>query len=321
MFDRRSLLAAAASFWLAAGYSAGAHAQDAKAEAPIEAVASFSIIGDIVQEIGGDRVKVITLVGPDSDAHVFEPTPADVKKLGSAAVLFENGLAFETWLDRLVQASGFSGPRVVLSEGVKARKADEHEHGHEGHAHGEDGHHHHGEYDPHAWQNVGNVIIYARNAASALEKIDPEHAAYYRDRATAYVGKLEALDAKLKEKFAAVPENKRKVVTSHHAFGYFGDAYGLTFLAPEGVSTEAEASAADVARIVDQIRKEGISAVFVENISSDKLIRQIASETGAKVGGGLYSDALAKPGQPASTYIGLIEWNADQIGRALTPAP
>ncbi|MGV6872883.1 metal ABC transporter substrate-binding protein [Pseudochelatococcus sp. B33] len=338
MVDRRSLLVAAASFWLAAGVSASAHAQDA----PVEAVATFSIIGDIVREVGGERVHVTTLVGPDGDAHVYEPTPADVRKLGEAAILFENGLAFEGWLTRLVEASGFKGPRVIVSEGVKPRAADDdddhahdqgHDHGHShshdhaeaGHGHADHAHahagHHHGSEDPHAWQNVANAVIYARNVAAALEKLDPDHASQYRDRAADYIARLEALDAKLKAQFAAIPESRRKVVTSHDAFGYFGDAYGLTFIAPEGVSTEAEASATDVARIIDQIRREDITAVFVENISSSKLIEQIASETGAKTGGKLYSDALAKPGQPASTYIGMIEWNAGEIARALAPAP
>lgn len=331
MLNRRSLLAAAASLSLAAtALSAVARAQEQPRQQPVEAVASFSIIGDIVREVGGDRVNVTTFVGPDSDAHIYEPTPADVKKLGQATILFENGLAFESWLTRLVKASGFDGPRVAVSDGVKPRafggrdRDDDHA-GHEHAGHGHAGHdhagHEHGSDDPHAWQDVANAAIYARNVAAALEKLDPAHAAHYRDRVAAYVARLETLDAALKARFAAIPAERRKIVTSHDAFGYFGDAYGLTFIAPEGVSTEAEASATDVARIIDLIRREGVSAVFVENVTNARLIEQIARETRARIGGRLYSDALAGAGQPASTYIGLIEWNADQIARALAPDP
>lgn len=323
MIDRRSLLAAMAVFCVAA------EARVRAADAPVEAVASFSIIADIVREVGGERVHVTALVGPDGDAHVFEPTPADVRKLGEAAILFENGLAFESWLSRLVTASGFTGPKVTVSAGVSPRPGrdmhdheHEHEHGHD-HDHDDAGSAHaghaHGPQDPHAWQNVANAVIYARNVGRALEALDPAHADHYRSRAADYVARLEALDARLKRQFAALPEDRRRIVTSHDAFGYFGDAYGLTFVAPEGVSTEAEASASDVARIIDQIRRERIAAVFVENIASEKLIRRVAGETGAAVGGTLYSDALARPGEPASTYIGLIEWNAGEIARALEP--
>ncbi|MFT0891511.1 metal ABC transporter substrate-binding protein [Pseudochelatococcus sp. G4_1912] len=320
MFNRRFVLATLMGLPLAMSalpLSANAH------EDPIKVVASFSIVGDMVKEIGGNHVDVTTLVGPDGDAHVYEPTPADAKKLGEAKVLFENGLTFESWLPRLVDASGFKGIRVVVSDGIKPRafahKHDHHDHTNGDHEHHDHAAHDHGPNDPHAWQNVANAVIYANNIATALEKLDPEHAPFYKTRASAYVTKLEMLDAKLKATFAAIPEAQRKVVSSHDAFGYFGDAYGITFIAPEGVSTETEASAADVARIIDQIREDKITAVFVENITSTKLTEQIARATNAKIGGRLYSDALAKTGEPAATYIGMIEWNANQLARALAP--
>ncbi|MGI6246750.1 MAG: metal ABC transporter solute-binding protein, Zn/Mn family [Pseudochelatococcus sp.] len=308
MLHRRLLLALAATI-----FAASALAGDGR----VKAVASFSILGDLVREVGGDRVEVATLVGANGDVHVYEPTPADARKLGEADILFENGLDFEGWLPRLIAASGFGGVRVVASAGVTPRGYGAHDdHDHHGHAD-----HHHGPADPHAWQNVENVVIYVRNIAAALEKVDPDHAEAYRARAAAYTAKLEALDATLKERFAAIPAARRKVVISHDAFGYFGDAYGVTFVDPRGASTGGDASAADVARIIDQIRSEGISAVFVENIASPKLTDQIAVSTGAKIGGRLYSDALTTPDEPASTYLGLIESNARQIISALTGAP
>lgn len=320
MLNRRLLLALTAGLSLAAvAASIPAHAAGER----VKAVASFSILGDLVREVGGDRVEVATLVGANGDAHVYEPTPADARKLGEAQLLFENGLAFESWLPRLLRASGFAGTRVVVSEGITPRAFRGEDDGHD-HADGHGGghaDHRHGVEDPHAWQNVANAVIYVKNIAAALEKADPDHAAAYRERATAYAARLAALDAKLKARFGAIPEARRKVVTTHDAFGYFGSAYGIAFLGPRGVSTESEASASDVARIIDQIREDGITAVFLENITSPKLTEQIASATGVKVGGRLYSDALAAPGEPASTYIGLVESNAARLIEALGGTP
>ncbi|MEN4917372.1 metal ABC transporter substrate-binding protein [Achromobacter spanius] len=303
----------------------------AHAAEPLKAVASFSILGDIVREVGGADVSLTTLVGPDGDAHGYEPTPGDAKKLADARVLFVNGLEFETWLPKLAKASGFAGQTVTASQGVKARKfaghGDDHDHDHDhgddhghGHGHGgEGGHHHHGDADPHAWQSLANGVIYARNVAEGLAAADPARAQAYRTRADAYIARLEALDASVRKTFKAIPAERRKVVTSHDAFGYFGDAYGVTFIAAMGVSTDAEPSAREVAGIIEQVRREKVPAVFVENISSPRLVEQIARETGAKVGGTLYSDALSKPGQPGATYLEMFEWNARQLAAALQP--
>ncbi|MFD4836066.1 metal ABC transporter substrate-binding protein [Achromobacter sp. NPDC058515] len=323
---RRALLAVAGlclSAVLGAAHAAG----------PLKAVASFSILGDIVREVGGDDVSLTTLVGPDGDAHEYEPTPGDAKKLSAARVLFVNGLEFETWLPRLAKASGFAGQTVVASQGVTPRKFaghgagsehDEHGHDHDhdhDHDHGDpkDGHHHHGDADPHAWQNLANGVIYARNVAEGLAAADPARADAYRLRAKAYIARLETLDASVRKTFAAIPAERRKVVTSHDAFGYFGDAYGVTFIPAMGVSTDAEPSAGEVAGIIEQVRRERVPAVFVENISSPRLVQQIARETGAKTGGTLYSDALSKPGQPGATYLEMFEWNVRQLAAALQP--
>jgi zinc/manganese transport system substrate-binding protein len=275
-------------------------------------VASFSILGDMVRQIGGEHVELATLVGPDGDAHMFEPTPADAEKLAGARLLVVNGLDFESWLPRLVEASGFAGTTVVASEGVRPRSLDEAEE----HEHAGDGHHH-GHHDPHAWQNLANGVIYARNIGRALAEADPAHAEDYRRASEAYASRLQDLDGEVRAGIAAIPAERRKVVTSHDAFGYFGDAYGITFIAPVGRSTEAEPSAFDVARIIDQIRQESISAVFVESISNTRMIEQIAQETGAAIGGALYSDALTGPDGDAPTYEKMFAWNVLQLTRAM----
>ena len=319
---RRRALLAMAGVCLSAVFGVS-HAAE-----PLKAVASFSILGDIVREVGGNDVSLTTLVGPDGDAHEYEPTPGDAKKLSAARVLFVNGLEFETWLPKLTKASGFAGQTVVASQGITPRKfagdghggkhdAHDHDHDHD-HDH-KDGHHHHGDADPHAWQSLANGVIYARNVAEGLAAADPAHAEAYRQRATAYIAKLDALDARAKQTFGAIPAERRKVVTSHDAFGYFGDAYGVTFISAMGVSTDAEPSAGEVARIIEQVKRDKVPAVFIENITSPKLVQQIARETGAKVGGTLYSDALSKPGQPGATYVEMFEWNVRQLAAALQP--
>jgi len=316
---RRRALLALAGLCLSAAFGA-AHAAD-----PLKAVASFSILGDIVREVGGQDVSVATLVGPDGDAHEYEPTPGDAKKLSAAGVLFVNGLDFETWMPRLAKSSGFSGLTVVASKGVTPRKFAEaggsHDHDGHDHDHGHDhkGGHHHGDADPHAWQDLSNGVIYARNVAEGLAAADPARADAYRERARAYIARMRALDADVRKTFAAIPAERRKVVTSHDAFGYFGAAYGVAFIPAMGMSTDAEPSAGDVARIIGQVKRERVPAVFVENISSPKLVQQIAREAGAKVGGTLYSDALSKAGQPGATYLEMFEWNARQLAAALQP--
>jgi zinc/manganese transport system substrate-binding protein len=322
---RRGVLAACLAAWILALCGPAAHAADAPPPGPLHVVASFSILGDMVRQIGGPDVKVDTLVGPDGDAHEYEPTPADARALGAAQVLVVNGLNFETWMARLVKTANFKGVTVVASEGVRTRHFDDDDiAGHAGHgestAAGTAG----GaavdiRVDPHAWQSLANGAQYARNIGAALAKADPAHADAYQRRTDAYVAKILALDQRLKQAFAALPAERRRVVTSHDAFGYFGQAYGMTFISTMGISTEAEPSARDVARIIDEVKREKVPAVFLENVSNPRLGQQIARETGAKLGGTLYSDALAKPGLPASTYLGMFEWNLAEFMSALKP--
>jgi len=283
----------------------------------LKVVASFSIIGDFAKNIGGNRIELTTLVGPDGDAHVYEPKPTDAAAMAGAQVVLVNGLHFEGFLERLTETSGSTATVVELTKGIEpiAMKEDHAEHeGEEAHAADEHGH---GDIDPHAFQSVANAEIYVKNIADAFCAADAAGCDTYRTNAAAYTEQLYALDAELKATVAAIPADKRTIITSHDAFGYFEHAYGLTFLAPEGISTEAEASAADVAALIRQVRGDKASAIFVENVTNPRLIEQIATETGIKVGGTLYSDALSQEGGPAATYVDLMRHNMATIKGAV----
>jgi len=279
--------------------------------APVNVVASFSILGDMVQWVGGERVAVTTIVGPNADTHVYEPRPQDAAVLSGAQLFVVNGLGFEGWLERLVEATGFTGTVVVASDGVHAHEMEE-----DGHEHDEEEHHHEGG-DPHAWQDLGNALIYVANIRDGLCGIDAEGCASYTANAEAYLAEISALDAEVKARMAAIPAEARKVITTHDAFGYFARAYGVTFMAPEGVSTESEASATDVARLIDQIKEAGVKALFIENMSDPRLVQQIAAETGATLGGALYADALSAPEEGAATYLDMFRHNVALLVSAL----
>jgi zinc/manganese transport system substrate-binding protein len=261
----------------------------------------------MVRQVGGDRVEVITLVGPDGDAHVYEPTPADAKNLAAAQILFTNGLGFEGWMNRLETSSGFKGKVVVASTGVKPRTMIEEEGGKSETI-----------TDPHAWQSLANGKLYVANIRDALIAVDPDGKSAYEANANAYLDAIAKEETDVKAALATLPKDRRKIITSHDAFGYFGAAYGLEIIAPEGVSTESEASAKDVAKIIRQIRQEKIPAVFMENITDHRLLDQIAAETGAKIGGELYTDALSPPDGPASTYLDMFRHNIGTLTAALS---
>jgi zinc/manganese transport system substrate-binding protein len=304
MISRRKSLAAAAAF--AALWVAG----PAVAQEKLKVVATFSILADFVKNVGGDRIEIATLVGPGADAHVYSPTPADAKTLAAAKVVFTNGLGFEGWIERLIKASATKAQRVVATRGIKARKLEEK--GHHDHDH-----HHHGHSDPHAWQSVANAKIYVANIRDALSKADPAGKSTYEANARAYTARLDALEKEVREAVARIPAGRRKIITSHEAFGYFQAAYGIAFVAPQGISTESEPSAADVARIITQIRREKIPAVFLENVTDARLLKRIAEESGAKIGGTLYSDALTDAKGDAPTYLDMMRHNARQLAAAL----
>ena len=292
-------------------------ASPAAAAEKTKVVATFSILGDLVAQVGGDRIDVSTLVDPDGDAHVYSPTPADAKTVKGAKLVFVNGLGFEGWIDRLIKASGTTAAITVASKGVTPIEGEE-----------EDGEHEKAEakkdgakqvhYDPHAWQSVANAKLYVANIRDALLAADADGKAAYEANATAYLAKLDEVEKEVKDAIAKIPADRRKVITSHDAFTYFAKDYGMAFIAPQGVSTESEASAKDVAKIIRQIKAEKIPAVFIENISDSRLIERIAKETGAKIGDKVYSDALSRPDGPAATYVDMMRHNIKAFATALT---
>ncbi|MGH6767884.1 MAG: metal ABC transporter substrate-binding protein [Xanthobacteraceae bacterium] len=281
------------------------------AVAQVKVVASFSILGDLVQNVGGERVEVTLLVGPDTDLHVYQPSPADAKRLLDARLVVINGLGLEGWADRLVKASGFKGRTVVASRGIKAKAAAKHGHGHGGKPHA------HSRNDPHSWQDVANVKIYVANIRDALIAADARGKSYYEAAASAYLTQLDALDAEIKAIFAGIPNPRRRVITSHEAFAYYSGAYDITFLAAQGVGGNTEPSAKGIATLIRQIKREGVKAIFIENISNPRVIQRVAKETGAAIGGTLYSDALSDAGGPAPTYITMMQHNTRLLANAM----
>lgn len=287
--------------------------------ASLKVVTSISILADMTHRVTGDNATVTSLVPPNGDAHSFEPSPADARALAEADIVVVNGLALEPWMQRLVDASGYKGPVIVASKGVNPRRLTveeaEHEHG------DEDGHetheNHHGDYDPHAWQDLANGKIYVGNIEAALEKADPERADIYATAARNYIYEINALDKWVRAEIGKVPAAKRKVITTHDAFGYFGDAYGVSFHAPTGINAEAEVSAKDLARLVDQMKREKIKALFIENMSDPRMMQTIARETGADEGGELYSDALSPPDGEAPTYLDMFRVNVPRLVAAM----
>jgi zinc/manganese transport system substrate-binding protein len=276
----------------------GAIATSAVADDKVRVVASFSILADLVQQVGGERVEVASFVAPNTDMHTFQPSPSDSKQLADAQLVVINGLGLEGWIDRMVKASGYRGARVIASQGIKPLPGE------------------HGHSDPHAWQDVANAKVYVGNIRDALVAVDSAHRDDYERRAADYLTQLDAVEAEIKAAYLNIPK-PRRVITSHDAFGYYGHAYGIEFLAPQGVSGDAEPSAKSVAQLIRQIKREKVAAVFVENISSARLMDQIARESGAVVGGTVYSDALSDAAGPAATYLDMMRHNTRLISAAL----
>ena len=268
------------------------------------AVATFSILGDFAINVGGERVELATLVGPNGDVHVFAPTPGDVKTIAAADIVFVNGLGLEGWIDRLIVASATRAPVVVASRGITPRSGTR----------AQD----RGASDPHAWQSVANAKLYVGNIRDGLIAIDAAEKKIFEANANTYLAKLDALDGEIRAAIEAIPSARRKVITAHSAFGYFGDAYGIEFIAPEGLSTEAEPSARDIAKLIEQIRRENVPALFLENVADSRLLQRIGAETGVRIGGRLYSDALSPPDGPAASYIEMMRSNLRELTRALT---
>jgi len=268
----------------------------------LKVVASFTVLGDVVSQVGGKHVKVTNLVGPNGDPHEFEPSPSDAKNLKAAQVVFVSGEGLEGWMDRLITASGYKGKPVVVSDGISTRSMDE------------DGK---TVTDPHVWNSPVNVKIWVANIEKALSEADPGDAGAFKANAEAYLQKLDAMNAYAHSKFDNIPADRRKVLTSHDAFGYFGREYNVRFLAPLGLSTETEASAADVAKLIEQIKAEGVKTYFLENSNDPRLVKQVARATAAQPGGELYVESLSDAKGPAPTYEKMFRYNVDQIAAAM----
>lgn len=289
-------------FLLAAALLLAVVPASASAQSKIKVVATFSILGDLVSQVGGENVDLSVLVGPDADAHTYQPRPTDARTLAGAQALVSNGLGFEGWIDRLAKAAPFKGRAIVASKGAATIEAGA-AHGHN-HAHGP---------DPHCWQDVACIRRYVANIAQGLAEADPANAAAYRDRAAAYDKRLADLDQWIRAEIGKVPAAQRKAITGHDSLGYFAKAYGVQFLAPRSYNTESEPSAKDVAALIRQVREQHIKALFVENMTNPSMVEQIARESGAVVGVRLYSDALSKPGGPAATYEAMMRHNVTAL--------
>jgi ABC-type Zn uptake system ZnuABC Zn-binding protein ZnuA len=308
-----------------AGLTACSGAAPAPTAAPassarLKVVATYSILADLVRNVGGDQIELRTLVGPGRDTHTFEPSPADAVAVSEAALLFENGLEFETWLDDVYASSGSQAKRVVVSEGIEPREMEEGKDAHEGeeeHAEGEE--HHHGEHDPHLWHSVANAIQMVRNIRDALADADPASEGLYQSNADVYIAELQTLDAWVFEQVRAVPEERRKLVTTHDTLGYFAARYGFEILgAVLPASTEsASLSAQELAALAEAVKAAGVPAVFAENIATNALLEQVANEAGVRVVATLYTDALGEPGSEGDSYLKMVRFNVTTIVEAL----
>ncbi len=264
---------------------------------PIKIVASFSILADLVKQVGLEKVDVRTIVGRNGDAHMYEPTPLDVKAMNNADIVFINGLGFEGWIERLIKASGFKGPLVVVGKNIHPRLVFE------------------GRLveDPHAWHSIPNAIVYIHNIQEALGTKDPHHKAFYEKNAQQVIHRLNAIDASIRQRLSHIPPRHRKIITAHDAFGYFGNSYGVEFLSPVGTNTESEPCAKDMVKLIEAIKTYKVKTIFLENITNPKLIQQLSRETKAKVGPVLYSDALSMLDGPAPTYETMIQYNFERF--------
>ncbi len=288
---------------------------------PLNVVATFSILGDFVENVGGDLVDLTVLVGPDGDTHEYEPKPSDSVALSEAALVFENGLGLETWLDDLFEASGSGATRVTVSDGVEAAPANEEdEHEEETHEEGEEHGDEHGEFDPHVWHSVPNAVQMVENVRAGLVAADPANAETYDANAEAYTAELQALDTYIRERVATLPEERRKLVTSHDTFGYFAREYGFEIVGAvlPSVSTEnADPGAGEIADLIEQVRAADVPAVFAENVTNPGLLEQVAASAGVTVAPTLYTDALGAAGTPGETYLSLERYNVDTVVTAL----
>jgi zinc/manganese transport system substrate-binding protein len=269
----------------------------------VPVVGSFSILADMISRIGGDAVAVTAFVGPDQDVHIYDPRPKDLRTLAAASLLVQNGLGLEGWMNRLTGAAGFKGRTVTAADKVVPRTMTE-----TGGVIAT---------DPHAWQDPRNAVLYVQAITDGLTAVDPPSASLYRARAADYSATILQTDTWITSTLQPIDPANRRVITTHDAFGYYGARYGIEFLSAEGISTEFEPSAKAIATLVAQIKRENVHAVFIENMTSDRMARVLAQETGAVLGGTVYSDALSPPGGPAATYLDMLRHNTTLFAAAM----
>lgn len=303
MLPRRTILT------LLAAAPVAAHAQTAPA---LDVIVSFTILADLARAIGGSQIRVTSLVGPNQDAHAYQPRPSDARAVAAAKVMIVNGFGFEGWVERLASSAGFKGVPVVATTGVKALRG-----GHTGHTHGGQSHGGGNNVDPHAWQDVANTKTYVANIRDGLIKADPANAARYTAATQAYIAQLDRLDAEIRAAWAAIPRANRRIVTSHDAFTYYGDAYGVDLFAPQGISTESDPTPRQLAALIAQIKSEKVRALFVESIGNAQVLQQVARETGARIGPAVFSDALSGAAGPAPSYLDMMRHNTRSFVSAL----
>jgi len=317
-----------------ASASTPVRAQDTKS---VKVVATFSILADWVQNVGGENIELTTIVPAGGNAHTFDPSPEQVASIADADLIFEIGIGFESWLDDMYDASGSTAERVVVSEGVVlAAGEDSYEgedhapesaspeadaHADEGDEHANEGvEHGHGENDPHIWGNVTNAMSAVDVINTHLNEVDPDNAADYDANTAAYVTELEELDAYVQEATGSIPDDMRKLVTTHDTFGYYANAYDFVVVgtALNSLSTEGgDPPASEIAALVSEIQEQDVPAIFAENVSNNDLMQTIADEAGVTLAPPLYTDALGEPGSEGDTYIAMMTYNTDTIVTAL----
>jgi ABC-type Zn uptake system ZnuABC Zn-binding protein ZnuA len=276
-------------------------AHPGRAAEPIAVVATFSVVGDMLANVGGDHVRITTIVGPDGDCELYQPTVADVAHVAAARAVFLNDLneEFEPWLEPLLKQAEFHGAKIVVSRGVRTLTAEE--------EHPVSGRPLPTAIDQHAWLDPRNGAVYVRNIAEALARLDAANAADYRARAADYTKQIQALDDWARKELAEVPAGKRRALSSHDSLQYIANAYGITLLSVVGWTNKAEPSAAELAKLARQVRSQRVKALFLDSITDPRAIQRIAAETGASIGGTMYADSLSPPGGAADSYLKMLQ--------------
>lgn len=267
----------------------------------IKTVSTISIINDMVKNIGGDKVETHLICAIGTDPHSYIPKPSDPREISKSDIVFNNGIGLEHWIEQMIRNAGGDRPVIIVSEGITPIRDE---------AGFEDP-------DPHAWFDLENAQVYAKNIASGLIAIDPENESYYQANLERYLSELDEAHNWAKQQISEIPQVARVLITSHDAFRYFGKTYGLEVHGLQGISTESKPRTEDVKNIIDLIKEKNLKAVFIETTVNPALLQQITNETGAVIGGTLYSDSIGEPGSDGETFINAFKSNVSKIKNAL----